>query len=271
LPPLSAPELSRITAFIIDMDGVLYRGDQPLPGAAAFIARLQALKTPFLLVTNNSTRTPGQYVTKLGRMGIRVTEDHLLTSAQAAARYLTGLAGPGARVYTIGEAGLRQALTAEGFVLADDTDVDFVVVGLDRQLTYDKLRTAVLAIRHGALFVATNPDRTLPTEEGLYPGAGAVLAAIQAATDVAPTVIGKPQPTLFKLALARLGVEPSGVAVIGDQVETDIRGGRAAGLATILVLTGVMTRADLERATVKPDWVFDDLAQMERAWLTARG
>jgi 4-nitrophenyl phosphatase len=253
------------------MDGVLYRGDAPLPSAAAFIARLQALETPFLLVTNNSTRTPGQYVRKLSRMGIRVTEDRLLTSAQGTARHLASLTRPGTRIYAIGETGLREALAAEGFTLADDPDVDFVVVGLDRQLTYDKLRTAVLAIRRGALFVATNPDRTLPTEEGLYPGAGAILAAIQAATDVAPTVIGKPQPTLFKLALARLDVDRSGVAVIGDQVETDIRGGQAAGLATILVLTGAMTREDLERSSVKPDWVFDDLAQVEQAWLAARG
>ncbi len=252
------------------MDGVLYRGDQPLPGAAAFIGRLQALETPFLLVTNNSTRTPGQYVTKLARMGIHVTEDRVLTSAQATARYLAGLARPGARVYLIGEAGLRQALIAEGFLLADDPDVDFAVVGLDRSLTYEKLKTAALAIRRGALLVATNPDRSLPTEEGLHPGTGALLAAIQAATDVAPTVIGKPQPHLFELALARLEVDRSRVAVIGDQVETDVRGGRAAGLATILVLTGAMTQEDLERSTVKPDWVFDDLTEVEQAWLAAR-
>lgn len=263
--------LADINAFIIDMDGVLYRGDRPLPGAAGFIARLQALQTPFLLVTNNSTRTPDQYVSKLARMGIQVAEERILTSAQATARYLAGLAGRGTRVYPIGEVGLREALVAEGLTLADGPDVNFVVVGMDRNLTYDKLRVAVLAIRRGAGFIGTNPDRTFPAEDGIHPGAGSILAAIQTATDVAPTVIGKPQPGLFELALARLEASHDSVAVIGDQVETDVRGGRAAGLTTILVLTGVTTRQDLARSEVQPDWVFENIAQVEEAWLASRG
>jgi molybdenum cofactor cytidylyltransferase len=255
---------SSIKSLIIDLDGVLYRGDKAIDGAKEFIVLLQREEIPFLLLTNNSTRTPGQYVEKLARMGIAIKESDVLTSAQATALYLERIAQPGARVYAIGEEGLRAALR-DKYTLAEE-EADFVVVGMDRGLTYEKLKTATLLIRSGARFIATNPDKTLPTEEGLTPGNGAIIAALEAATGVAPFVVGKPEPAIFDLALARMGVDKKGAAVIGDRLETDILGGRRAGLITILVLSGATSRQELENSPVKPDLVFEDVRQLYEVW-----
>jgi 4-nitrophenyl phosphatase len=255
---------SSIKSLMIDLDGVLYRGDEAIVGAKEFIALLQRERVPFLLLTNNSTRTPGQYVAKLARMGIAIEESDVLTSAQATALYLERIAPPGARVYAIGEEGLRAALR-EKYTIAE-SEADFVVVGLDSELTYEKLKTATLLIRSGARFIATNPDKTLPTEEGLIPGNGAIVAALEAATGMAPLVVGKPEPAIFDLALARMGGGKEGAAVIGDRLETDILGGRRAGLITILVLSGATSRQELENSSIKPDMVFEDVRQLYEAW-----
>ncbi|MBC8493141.1 MAG: TIGR01457 family HAD-type hydrolase [Chloroflexi bacterium] len=253
-----------MNSLIIDLDGVLYRGDEAIVGAREFIALLQQEGIPFLLLTNNSTRTPDQYVTKLGKMGIAIEESDVLTSAQATALYLERIARPEARVYAIGEEGLRAALQGK-FTIAEE-GASFVVVGMDRGLTYEKLKTATLLIRGGARFIATNPDKTLPTEEGLVPGNGAAIAALEAATGVAPFVVGKPEPAIFDLALARMGVGKEGAAVIGDRLETDILGGRRAGLSTILVLSGATSRQELENSTIKPDLVFENVRQLYEVW-----
>jgi len=254
--------LQDISAFIIDMDGVLYRGSTMVPGAAEFIAFLREQGKKFLLLTNNSSRTPVQYVEKLARMGIEIDEGRIFTSAQATALYLRQKAKPGTRVYVIGMDGIREALTAEGFVLSEDSKVDFVVVGMDTTVTYEKLKKAALAIRAGAKFIGTNPDKTLPTEEGLVPGNGAILAAIQTATDVEPLIIGKPQKPIFEIALARLQSRPEETAVIGDRLETDILGGLQAGLKTILVLSGATDKDLLESSEVQPDWVFESVKEL---------
>jgi len=256
--------LQSIKSLIIDLDGVLYRGDEPIEGAREFIALLQRERVPFLLLTNNSTRTPGQYVTKLAGMGIMVGESEILTSAQAAALYMERIAPPGAPVYAIGEDGLWAAL-GERYTITNQ-GAEFVVVGLDRKLTYEKLRTAALLIRSGAKFIATNPDKTLPTEVGLIPGTGAILAALEAATGVAPLVVGKPEPAIFDLALAKMGVGKEGAAVIGDRLEIDVLGGRRAGLITILVLSGATSRQELESSSIKPDLVFDNVRQLYEHW-----
>ena len=257
-PPIS------ITSLIIDMDGVIYRGDEAIVGAREFVALLQREGVPFLFLTNNSTRTPGQYVTKLAEMGIAIEESDVLTSAQATALYLERIAPPGARVYAIGEEGLRVAL-GETYTIAEE-GASFVVVGMDTGLTYEKLKVATLLIRGGARFIATNPDKTLPTEEGLAPGNGASLAALEAATGVSPFVVGKPELAIFDLALARMGVGKEGVAVIGDRLETDILGGRRVGLSTILVLSGATSRQELENSTIKPDLVFENVRQLYEFW-----
>jgi len=254
--------LRDISAFIIDIDGVLYRGHQVLPGAREFIAFLRKRETPFLLLTNNSTRTPAQYVARLKGMGIPVEEEHIFTSAQATASWLRGIAKPGSRVYLIGMDGIREALLSAGFVISDDSAVDFVVVGMDTTVTYEKLKKATLAIRAGARFIGTNPDRSFPSEEGIIPGNGAILAAIEAATDLKPTVIGKPERAIFDAALEKLGSRREETAVIGDRLDTDILGGRRAGLKTILVLSGITDRETLARSPVKPDWVFESLQEL---------
>jgi 4-nitrophenyl phosphatase len=258
-------KLRSIKSFVIDMDGVLYRGQEPLPGAQDFLNHLQEQGVPFILATNNSTRTARQYVAKLRAMGIEVTEHHILTSAQAAALYLSQIASPRAKVYVIGEDGLISAVEEQGF-LSTDKDVDLVVAGLDSQLTYEKLKIATLAIRAGASFIGTNPDTTLPSEEGLVPGSGAILAALEAATGVPPLIIGKPQPILLRLAMEKLGVTPDCTAIIGDRLETDILGGKEVDLITVLVLTGISDREELETSPFQPDLVFDDIGRFYQAW-----
>jgi len=263
-------KLRSIKSFIIDMDGVLYRGQEALPGAQEFLTHLQEQSVPFILATNNSTRTPGQYVAKLRSMGIEVNEDHILTSAQATALYLSQVAPSTARVYVIGEDGLMSAVKEQGFIMTDK-EVDFVVVGLDFQLTYDKLKIATLAIRAGASFIGTNPDTTLPTEGGLIPGSGAILAVLEAAAGVSPLIIGKPQPFLLRLAMEKLGVAPDCTAIIGDRLETDILGGREVGLITVLVLTGISDREELEASPFQPDLVFEDVGRFCQAWARQQG
>ena len=257
--------LRSVKNFIIDMDGVLYRGQQPLAGAQQFLKYLQGQGVPFVLATNNSTLTPGQYVAKLRAMAIEVSEEHILTSGQATAIYLSKTAPTKTRVYVIGEEGLLSAMKEQGFLVTEN-EVDFVVVGMDRQLTYQKLEIAALAIRAGATFVGTNPDTTLPTERGLVPGNGANLAALEAATGVTPLVIGKPRPILLRLAMEKLGIAPDGTAIIGDRLETDILGGKEAGLTTILVLTGISDREELETSPYQPDLVFDEIGSLCQAW-----
>jgi 4-nitrophenyl phosphatase len=177
--------------------------------------------------------------------------------------------GPaGATVYVIGEDGLHEASRERGLTLVDERaqQAEFVVVGWDRTLTWDKLRQACLLIRRGAHFVGTNPDRTYPTPEGLVPGNGATLAALEAATDVAPVIVGKPEPLLYRVALERLGTLPAETAALGDRLETDILGGVRAGTRTILVLSGVTTPAQLAASELQPDEVYTDIGAIARAW-----
>jgi len=260
-------DLSTIRTFVLDLDGVVYRGETPLPGAVEFITELQTRDVPFLFITNNSTRTPAQCVAKLERMGLTVGEEAVLTSSLATAAYLASIAPPGTPVYVIGEVGLHRALSDRAFLVTDDhTAARYVVAGHDTTLTWRKLADATLAIRRGAPFIATNPDRTLPTEEGLVPGAGAVLAALQAASSVSPQVIGKPEAAIFDQAMAWLGVDTEHAAMVGDRLETDILGGQRAGLRTVGVLSGVTTAEEFAQADLPPDWVFEDLAALLAAW-----
>ena len=250
--------------FLVDLDGVVYHGDRVIAGAPPFFRFLRARGIPFLLTTNNSTLLPSQYVEKVARMDIVVSESEVLASADATASYLQQQAPNGARVFVIGESGLKLSIEAAGLTLAE-SDVQYVVVGLDRDLTYQKLTTAMRLIRAGAAFVGPNPDTSLPTDDGLIPGAGSFQAALTAATGVKPLIIGKPEPTMLVIGAERLGFAPSETAIIGDRLDTDIVGGYRAGLQTILVLTGVSTRDDAAAAEVTPDWIFDDLPALQAA------
>jgi len=263
-------QLAQARGFIIDLDGVLYRGTMPVVGAAEFIEALLNSRIPIVLLTNNSVRTAALYVGKLAGMGIHIGADRILTSGQATALYLRRVAPDGAKVFLIGEEGVRSELVSRGFVLCNDPDVDYVVVGFDRAVNYEKLKLATLAIRAGAKFIGTNPDKTFPTEEGLMPGNGAILAAIEAATDVTPLVVGKPSPAIFELALEKLGTSAQDTVMIGDRLDTDIVGGRQVGLITILVLSGVTHAEELTNASVTPHMVYDDIAAVHDAWRAAR-
>ena len=255
------PSLTAIKALIIDMDGVLWRGDTPLPGFVPFFERLGQKQMPFILATNNASKTQAQYVQKLAKLGVQVSPDKIMTSSLATADYLKTQFRPGSKIYVIGTDGIRQAVAEAGFEIAE-REVEAVVVGLDFGLTYDKLRTATLLINQGARFIGTNPDLTFPFEGGESPGNGAILAALSAATGQKPMVIGKPEPTIFHLALQRMGAAPDQTAMLGDRLETDILGGQQAGLKTILVLTGITRPEELAGSTIKPDWVFNSLDEL---------
>ncbi|MBX6771165.1 MAG: TIGR01457 family HAD-type hydrolase [Chloroflexi bacterium] len=256
--------MADIRGVLFDLDGVIYLGARPLPGVQELFDWLEATGRPYCLVTNNSTRTPVQYQAVLQGMGIHVPLSTIFTSALATAQYLQKLYPAGTSVYVIGEDGIHEALAQAGFQ-EDSRRPAIVCVGLDRHLTYEKLRTGCLAIRAGAHFVATNPDRTLPTEDGLVPGNGAIVAALQTATDVEPIVIGKPSATMIDLAIERLGTPKEATVIIGDRLDTDIAAGAAAGIATALVLTGVHRLEDIPRFPAPPDFVVQDLIEFRAA------
>lgn len=264
----SAPVAIRdAEAFIFDMDGVLYRGKQALPGVNEIIAALEARGLPYLLATNNSTATPADYVRRMAEYGVTVTESHLQTSATATRDYLKRELPDGAVLLPIGAPALTEQLQAgTTFKITDDPaeDVAAVVVGLDQGFTYESMTRAMKAIRNGARFIATNADATLPVEDGVLPGAGTMIAAIATASGRQPTVIGKPETLMMTSAVAQLGTSASKTVMIGDRLDTDILAAARAGLTTALVLTGVTTRNDLAGSDIVPDYVFTDLPAITR-------
>jgi 4-nitrophenyl phosphatase len=253
---------STLRAVLIDLDGVVYTGRDPIPGAAGFLSEARRRGLKFLLVTNNSTTSPERVAERLRGMQIDVAPNEILTSAQAAVGYVRRRADRGATVCIVGEAGLRQAAEEEGLVVVDGDSAEWVIAGLDRAFTYEKLALATRAIRSGAHFVATNADALLPVEGGqVVPGAGTMIAAIKTATAVEPVVVGKPEPGLFEHGLDRLGgLAADQAAMIGDRLDTDVDGGRRAGLRTILVLSGVTTEAEAQAANPPPDATLPNLA-----------
>ena len=256
--------LESIRFFLIDMDGVLYEGNRPLPGGKEFLNYLKERGLGFQLVTNNSTLAPAQYVGKLAGMGIEIVEAQVITSGQAAVDYLKTIAPPGAPVYIIGEEGLVRPALDAGFKLTEDKP-KYVIMGLDRQFSYAKLKTAYWAISDGAEFIASNLDMSLPTETRPWPGSGAIGAAIHACTGVSPKVIGKPEGEMLRMAMRRMGATLSETLAIGDRLDTDIVGAHRAGLTSALVLTGITHETDLVDAAIKPDYVFTDLTALRQA------
>jgi 4-nitrophenyl phosphatase len=257
------PSLKDIKHLIIDMDGVLYLGDQPMPRLREFFDFLRERRISFILATNNSTRTPKEYVDKLKGMGVTVSPDEILVSGQATARYLAREYPRGTRVHVFGMPALKQAMTDEGFVLADE-NVQLVVASMDRQVNFEKLKRATLLIRNGARFIATNRDPTNPSEEGLIPGTGAMIVALEAASETKAKAIGKPEPTMYQLAMEIMGARPETTAAIGDRVDTDILGGKRAELTTICVLSGSSDRDEAE--AIGTDMIFDDIAHLLETW-----
>ena len=259
-------ELAKMRAVVSDMDGVLWRGNQPMPGLVDFFAFLREWDIRFILATNNATRTAAQYAAKLTEYGVQVSEAEILPSCDVVSDYLVTVAPKGAHVFVVGEAALADSLTARGFVVSED-EADYVVAGLDRTATYAKMARATRFIRRGARFIGTNPDKSWPGEHEITPGAGAILAFIEAATDVKPFIVAKPEPVMFQQALARMGSRPEETIMIGDRLETDILGGQRAGLKTILVLSGIHQEADIEKMGIRPDWIFRDIGELTQVWL----
>ena len=268
-------KIDNIAALIIDMDGVLWHGNQPIAGLDTFFCTLRERQIPFILATNNASLTQQQYVDKLAAMNITVSNDEILTSSMATASYLAEhQPSDKRRVFVIGEAGLKEPLIEQGFILTDlyqvnhaDNDVldegaDIVVSGLDRQLTWDKLATATLNLNAGAAFYATNSDTSLPTELGEVMGNGGILAALTAVTGVKPISIGKPEPILYQQALAKLGATAQQTIAIGDRLNTDILGAVNAGMRSIMVLTGISTENDIDALDYGPTWIMKDIQEI---------
>lgn len=250
-------------AFLIDLDGTMYAGNSKIEYAELFIGRLRELELPFLFVTNNSSRRPEQVAEHLTQMGVEAEPHEIVTSSQATAFYIAARK-PGARVFVIGEEGLRFAIEEAGLELVDERP-DFVVQGIDRQFTYGKLAKAVQLITEGAEYVLTNPDRLLPSDGKLVPGAGSISASIQGALQIEPVVIGKPYEPIMRFALERLH-HAEEIWAVGDNPATDILAGQAVGLRTALVLTGIATEDNvqelLKRSGAAPDLVCANLQSL---------
>ncbi|WP_420642782.1 HAD-IIA family hydrolase [Candidatus Leptofilum sp.] len=261
--------MKQIKNLILDMDGVLWRGETPMPGLADFFKTLRAHGIQFVLATNNASKTPQQYVAKLAKFGVPVDEEQIFTSAEATGDYLAQTYPTGAKAFVVGDVGLQTAVQNRGFqllgveeVMGGETAV-FVVAGFNPNATYPQMAAGALLIHKGADFIGSNPDLTFPSEYGPLPGAGSFLAFLQAGTGVKPTVIGKPGPLIFKMAMEKLGGTPQNTAMVGDRLETDIAGGKAAGIQTILVLSGISQRDDIAQANgLQPDFIFADIREI---------
>ena len=261
----SSIEFKSIRAVVLDMDGVLWRSTTLMPGVAEFFAFLQHHEIAFAFATNNSTKTVAAYVEKLAGFGIPAEPHQIITSAVATADYVHQRYSLDTPLYIIGETGIRQGLAEYGYV-EDPERAEVVVVGMDNEVTYAKMKVATLLIGKGATFIGTNGDCSFPVPEGVAPGTGSLLAAIEAATNVAPVVIGKPEAAMFEVALQRIGATSDHSLMIGDRLETDILGGQGAGLKTALLLTGVTSPELAASSEIQADGVFESLQTLQAAW-----
>ncbi len=252
-------DISAEFGFLIDMDGVLYRGADLLPGAGQFVRELRDRDIPFRFLTNNSQRTRRDVVAKLSRLGIDAEEQHVFTSAMATARFLAQQK-PDGTAFVIGEGGLLTALHQHGYAVVDH-DPDYVVVGEGRTFNLELVETAVRMILGGAKLIATNMDPNCPTTNGsIRPGCGAMVAMLETATGVKAFSVGKPSPVMMRAARKELGLTTDQTIMIGDTMETDILGGVQLGFHTVLVLSGGTSREDLKRYAYRPDVVVEHLA-----------
>ena len=261
-------DFTRIQALVIDIDGTLWRGHLPLPGLEQLFDFLNRQQIAFVIATNNTTEAPENYWRRLSGLGVTIRADQVLTAAVATADYLRDTLAPAAPIYVIGQPALITLIEQAGFVTvpAVRQPVSAVVVGGDPDLTYDKLKNAVLHLQRGAAFVGTNPDLLIPTEEGLIPEAGTTLAALQAATGLQPTVIGKPERHLFDMAMRRMASQPCQTAILGDRLATDILGAKRTRIASILVTTGVDSADTISQHQIQPDMVVNGLTDLVRLW-----
>jgi NagD protein len=254
------PTISDVSSYLMDMDGVLVRGAQMIPGAAEFLGRLRERGLPFLILTNNSLYTPRDLQARLVRVGLDVPVEALYTSALATAQFLSRQT-PGGSAYVLGEAGLTTALHDVGYVLSDH-EPDYVVLGETTSYSFQRLTQAIRLIAAGARFIATNPDVVGPAAEGLVPATGALAALVAEATGVKPYYVGKPNPLIMRSALRQLGAHSETSVMIGDRMDTDIVAGTEAGMRTILVLSGVTRAEQVNRFPYRPTRVLESVGQI---------
>ena len=244
--------------YLIDLDGTIYRGSEPIPAGRRFVEQLQARQIPFLFLTNNTTKTPETVANRLANeFSIHVGPETVYTATLATIDYLND-ANKGKKVYVIGEPGLIEPILAAGYVWEEETP-DYVVVGLDTVVSFVKFVVATLAIQKGATFIGTNPDKNIPTERGLLPGAGSVIAMIEASTQQKAIYIGKPEAIIMEKAVETLGMEKANVLMVGDNYTTDILAGINNGIDTLLVLSGFTQKADVPTLPVPPTYLVDSL------------
>jgi NagD protein len=253
-------ERKPVESWLTDMDGVLVHEGLPIPGAPEFVGRLRASGKPFLVLTNNSIYTPRDLTARLTRLGFDVPEYAIWTSALATAQFLADQR-PGGTAYVIGEAGLTTALHEVGYVLTD-TEPDYVVLGETRTYSFESITKAIRLVNDGARFIATNPDVTGPSNEGALPACGSVAALISKATGVEPYFVGKPNPMMMRSALNTISAHSETTAMIGDRMDTDVLCGLEAGLETILVLSGISGRAEIDRYPYRPSRIVDSVAAL---------
>jgi len=243
------------------MDGVLWRGSEAIGDLSSIFKQINKVGWKIIFATNNGSRTIQQYIEVLSSFGVNAEPWQVITSATAATSYLLNQFPNGGPVYIIGEQGIIEACSEFGFYQSETSAVA-VVVGIDRKLTYDKLKTATLLLRSGVPFIGTNPDRTFPTPQGLVPGAGSILAALTTASDVPPIIVGKPEPTMYRIALERLNITADRALVIGDRLETDIACAQRIGCRTALVLSGVTGSEQADAWQPAPDIIAKDLESL---------
>ncbi|MDM5330465.1 TIGR01457 family HAD-type hydrolase [Neobacillus sp. CF12] len=253
--------MKKYKGYLIDLDGTMYKGSEKIEEAGDFVKKLKEKEIPYLFVTNNSSRTPAQVALKLNEFDIPCEENQVFTTSQATANYIYEQKKD-ASLYVIGEEGIRTALEEKGFIYAGE-NADYVVIGIDREISYEKLAVACLAVRNGAAFISTNGDIAIPTERGLLPGNGSLTSVISVSTQTKPIFIGKPESIIMEQALKVLGTSKEETLMVGDYYDTDILAGMNAGLDTLLVHTGVTTKELLAGYNRKPTYAIDSLDQWE--------
>ncbi|MEK7949787.1 HAD-IIA family hydrolase [Luteolibacter sp. Y139] len=251
--------------FLLDMDGVIYRGSRLIPGASDFINRLRNHGIPFRFLTNNSQRARRDVALKLHRLGIEASENEVFTCAMATARFLASQK-PNGTAYVIGEHGLAAALHRNGLTVVDD-DPDFVVVGEGRTMTFEMIERGVRLVEKGARLIATNPDPNCPTDQGTRPGCGAIVAMIERATGVEAFSVGKPSPVMMRAARKEMGLRTDEVIMVGDTMETDILGAVQMGYRSVLVLSGGTCRKDLKKFAYEPDLIVDHIGMIPDSYI----
>jgi 4-nitrophenyl phosphatase len=253
-----------VKGLIIDMDGVLWHDTEPIGDLPGIFEQIRTLDLRFILATNNATRNVEEYLGKLAKFGVHLEPEQVINTSQATGIFLREKFPSGAAIYVIGTPSLRKMLQSFGFTIAESksTEVEIVVASLDFSLTYEKLSDASLLIQSGCEFIGTNPDVTLPTPQGFIPGAGTVVRALEVASGRKATIIGKPEPLLYEIALKRLGTQPEETLAIGDRLETDIAGAQAAGIKTALVLSGASTLEHARQFTPPPDVIVNDFTEL---------